>query len=535
MTHARRLLRQNRKNFAYYVRRLYSTDRPYSTAVGILEETYQSDAGESISGVKPYSSVPGPKCLPIIGNSWRFAPIIGQYNITELDKVMWSLYHDYGKIVKVEGLIGHPDLLFVFDGDIIQKVFKLEEELPHRPSMPSLYYYKQQLKSSFFGDTPGAVGVHGPKWDKFRKQVQQIVLQPNIAKKYNAPLNEIAADFVNRFDDMLDERSELPGNFMEEINKWALESVARVSLDTRLGCLRPNLSKNSEQQKIIKSILTFFKNVPEVELRFPIWRIYHNKAFREYIDSLETFRSLCVKHISEALTKPIPEVNEDNLSIVQRILKKTGNPTLATVLALDFFLVGVDTTSITIASTMYHLSQNQEKQDKLYSELEKVLPNPDAIISIADQEKIRYLKACIKETLRLKPVVLGNGRSLQKDTLIDGYKIPKGTHVIFPHLVVGNIEEYFSNSQIFSPERWLKKKESCPFGTEKVHPFVSLPFGYGRRACLGRRFAEAELHILLAKIFRKYKVEYNYGPMEYKVVPTYTPMNPLKFKLTPRS
>lgn len=78
MTHARRLLRQNRKNFAYYVRRLYSTDRPYSTAVGILEETYQSDAGESISGVKPYSSVPGPKCLPIIGNSWRFAPIIGK-------------------------------------------------------------------------------------------------------------------------------------------------------------------------------------------------------------------------------------------------------------------------------------------------------------------------------------------------------------------------------------------------------------------------------------------------------------------------
>ncbi|KAI4467557.1 cytochrome p450 [Holotrichia oblita] len=291
MTHARRLLRQTTKSFAYYVRRLYSTDRPYSTVVGILEESYQSDVGETVSDAKPYSSVPGPKCLPIIGNSWRFAPIIGQYNITELDKVMWSLYHDYGKIVKVEGLVGHPDLLFVFDGDIIQKVFKLEEELPHRPSMPSLYYYKQQLKSKFFGDTPGAVGVHGPKWDKFRKQVQQIVLQPNIAKKYNAPLNEIATDFVNRFDDMLDERSELPGNFMEEINKWALESVARVSLDTRLGCLNPNLSKNSEQQKIIKSILTFFKNVPEVELRFPIWRIYHNKAFREYIESLENFRS----------------------------------------------------------------------------------------------------------------------------------------------------------------------------------------------------------------------------------------------------
>lgn len=78
------------------------------------------------------------------------------------------------------------------------------------------------------------------------------------------------------------------------------------------------------------------------------------------------------------------------------------------------------------------------------------------------------------------------------------------THVIFPHLVVSNSEDYFEQPERFVPERWLKAnsklKPGCPVSHKKIHPYVSLPFGYGRRSCLGRRFAELELQILLAKV-----------------------------------
>jgi cytochrome P450 family 49 subfamily A len=115
--------------------------------------------------------------------------------------------------------------------------------------------------------------------------------------------------------------------------------------------------------------------------------------------------------------------------------------------------------------------------------------------------------------------------------------------------VLSNKEEYFPEPNKFIPERWMKNEEEAQ---KDIHRFVSLPFGYGRRTCLGRRFAEAEMAILLSKvflvsylnkeslkillqIFRKFNVTYNYFPMTYRVSPTYIPDKPLKFQLNERA
>lgn len=71
--------------------------------------------------------------------------------------------------------------------------------------------------------------------------------------------------------------------------------------------------------------------------------------------------------------------------------------------------------------------------------------------------------------------------------------------MVFQHYVISNLDKYFPKSEEFLPERWLDEN-----GIK--HAFASLPFGYGRRMCIGRRFAELEMIILLSKVthFREF-------------------------------
>lgn len=55
--------------------------------------------------------------------------------------------------------------------------------------------------------------------------------------------------------------------------------------------------------------------------------------------------------------------------------------------------------------------------------------------------------------------------------------------------VLGSSEENFEDSSQFRPERWLQDK--------KINPFAHLPFGIGKRMCIGRRLAELQLHLAL--------------------------------------
>nr|XP_024218841.1 probable cytochrome P450 301a1, mitochondrial [Halyomorpha halys] len=434
----------------------------------------------------------------------------------------------YGRVVRISNLLGRPDMVFLYDANEIEKVFRGEDRLPYRPSMPSLNYYKHQLRKDFFSDAGGIIATHGEKWYEFRTKVQHALLQPRIAQLYLKPIEETAKEFVNRIRDIRNENKEVPDDFLNEIHKWSLESIAKIALDVRLGCLTSSASQ--ETQELIDAVNTVFKNVVILELKIPFWRVVSTKTWKEYVEALDTIKRIVSKFISKVLVE-LKKKNDgctENSSLLQRVLyENSDNPKVAIILALDLFLVGIDTTSAAVSSILYQLSLHEEKQNKLYEEINRVVQKGPITMKKLDQ--MLYLKACIKETLRMYPVVIGNGRCLKKDTVICGYLIPKGTQIVFQHYAISNSEEYFDDSNEYKPERWLKNQKS-----KQYHPFATLPFGYGKRMCLGKRFADLELQCLITKIIEAYKIEFKKKRLEYSVHPMYMPHGPLNFKYIER-
>ncbi|KAL6258762.1 hypothetical protein P5V15_010710 [Pogonomyrmex californicus] len=483
------------------------------------------------SFVKPYDEVPGPRPIPILGNAWRLLPLIGQYQISDVGKISQMFYDEYGKIVRLGGLMGRPDLLFVYDADEIEKVYRQEGPTPFRPAMPCLVHYKSVVRKDFFGDLPGVVGVHGEAWKEFRTRVQKPVLQPKTVRKYITPIEVVTEDFIRRIEEITNDDGELPGDFDNEIHKWALECIGRVALDVRLGCLGETLSSDSEPQKIIDAAKFALRNVASLELKAPYWRYIPTPLWSRYVRNMNYFIEICMKYIDAAIVrlKNKKAVDESDLSLVERILAKETDPKIAYIFALDLILVGIDTISMAVCSILYQLATRPEEQEKIYQELLQILPDPFISLTTSHLDQAVYMKAFIREVFRVYSTVIGNGRTLQNDTVICGYKIPKGVQVVFPTLVTGNMEEYITDAKTFKPARWLKD-----FDNEKLHPFASLPYGYGARMCLGRRFADLEMQVLLAKLLRSYKLEYHHEPLKYKVTFMYAPDGELKFKVIKR-
>ena len=129
--------------------------------------------------------------------------------------------------------------------------------------------------------------------------------------------------------------------------------------------------------------------------------------------------------------------------------------------------------------------------------LERLLREPRAMARLRESiaaGKDDYLDATIKETLRVRPVIVDVARKLTAPAEIGGYELPAGTFVLPAIAALHYREDLFPEPEEFRPERFLDGHADA---------YAWIPFGGGVRRCLGAAFAQFEMRIVLRAILER--------------------------------
>lgn len=175
--------------------------------------------------------------------------------------------------------------------------------------------------------------------------------------------------------------------------------------------------------------------------------------------------------------------------------------------ALDILIAGADTTASTLTSGIMHILLNPKIQAKLVDALGGVgagRGDPQAF-QLLELEKIDYLTACVKESLRIGMAVPGRlprivPYNLTQAFVVDGKVIPPGTIVSISAYTMHTSEEIWGpDARTFNPDRWLQPE------SKSLDQYLCT-FSKGARMCIGQNVAFAEVTIVLAYFFRSFKI-----------------------------
>jgi cytochrome P450 len=165
---------------------------------------------------------------------------------------------------------------------------------------------------------------------------------------------------------------------------------------------------------------------------------------------------------------------------------------------------GQITTATTLAAITFHVLDNPEVLRRLKEELAEAMPNPRLLPTLPKLEQLEYLNAVITEGHRMNMAVPHRLQRVSSDEPIVYKKIvfPPGTPVGMSILCMHTNPTLFPEPHLFRPERFLGHN---PEALEAKRRLV--PFGKGKRSCLGRELGQAELYYTLAAVFRRFDFE----------------------------
>ena len=201
--------------------------------------------------------------------------------------------------------------------------------------------------------------------------------------------------------------------------------------------------------------------------------------WRRFLRRRQELDSLIYDEIRERRDAAHAESRDDVLSLLLSARHEDGSPMSDVELRDELMTVlaaGHETTATGLAWVFERVLRHPAVHQRLREEVER---GPDG-----DE----YIDAVIKETLRVRPVVVDVVRKLTADTEIMGRLIPAGTFVVPAVALVQLRPEVYPDPHAFRPERFL---DGAPA------PYTWIPFGGGVRRCIGASFAQYEIRTVL--------------------------------------
>ncbi|TFK92459.1 cytochrome P450 [Polyporus arcularius HHB13444] len=176
------------------------------------------------------------------------------------------------------------------------------------------------------------------------------------------------------------------------------------------------------------------------------------------------------------------------------------------------YAAGADTTNASVHAFILAMAMFPEVQHRAQAELDAVV-SPDRLPELDDQAALPYMRALVKEVLRWHVVApIGVPHRSVDDDEYNGFNIPGGSIVFVNAWALSRDETMYADPEAFEPARFLRDGELDP---DVMDPATYI-FGFGRRICPGKIFAEASLFMACASILHAFTIS---PPVDEKGVP----------------
>ena len=437
---------------------------------------------------KPSGIPPGPAyTLPVVGD---IPLLIGG----DVLKIFQKLRKTHGDIFS---LYFGKDLTIILNGyDCIQKAaIKKGGLFSGRPRM----LYMEALKAKL-----GIIWSKGERWRRLRKYSHawlqefgfgKLVFEEKIMEEVKCFVDVVKAKRNTAFDirhlihastaniiialisgKRHDHEDELYQSLLDDLD-FAAKKVLQINV--LLNCV-----------PIFQSLPGDLLQINKLKKNETKFRTFFKEQYDEHIKTFDENNPRDIMDMSIIERMKHPEGARSSDFSVEQVIAIFG----------DLFGAGSETTATTIRWAVLYLLTFPDIKHRLQSDIDSVVADTE-LPRLDDMTKLPYVEAFIMELLRLAnvaPIAIPHGLITESDILFEGYTIPQKASIIFNLDSVLKDPDVFVNPEQFNPDRFLDAAGNV------VKPKELIPFGIGRRVCLGEAVAKMELFLFLTTIIKQF-------------------------------